>query len=155
MELLKYNLNNFPPIIKNNEEIYIWEMSSKLKERRNLNTITYIETDSIQEIETEINFLKQVLIEGFKEDEINRLIINKECKPSINALKCLLKQQNIDIEKINNIINPLREINSFRNIITHSGREYPDNFKIKTNNLINNLSDSINLLVEVINLNKF
>ena len=154
LELLKYNLNNFPPIVKDNEEIFIWKMSSKLKERRNVDSITYIETDSIQEIETEVSFLHQAIIEGLKKDEINKLIIKEEgCEYSINALEYLLNEKNVDKNEIKNIIKPLRELNDYRKIVNHSGREYPVNFKNKTNELIDNLADSIDLIIKLIKSN--
>lgn len=48
------------------------------------------------------------------------------------------------------IIKPFRILQDYRNIVDHRGNVYPDNFKEKVNRLIDDLSDSIDLLVNLI-----
>lgn len=148
IEKLRNNLRNFPPIIKNGNEIYIWKMTSKLKEGQDISSIRYVETDSLEEIKIKVDFLSQIIIEGFKEKQINKLINNsEEIEASINLLDYLLNEQNINKRMMDMIINPLRTLKKYRNIVDHRGNKYPDNFKDKTNKLIDEVSDSIDLLV--------
>ena len=151
IEKLRYNLRNFPPIIKNGNEIYIWNMTSKLKEGQDISSIRYVETDSFEEIKIKVDFLNQIIIEGFKEKQIKKLIYNsEEIEKSINSLEHLMKEQKISNDINNKIIKPFRTLQSYRNIVDHRGNEYPKNFKEKTNQLIDDLSESIDLLVNLI-----
>ena len=148
IEKLRNNLRNFPPVIKKGNEIYIWNMTSKLKEGQDISSIRYVQTDSLEEIKIKVDFLSQIIVEGFKEKQIKKLIHDSEgVEKSINSLEHLLKEQKIDEEIINKIIKPFRTLKSYRNIVNHRGNEYPDNFKDKTNQLVDDLSDSIDLLV--------
>lgn len=150
LEKLKHNLRNFPPIIKNGNKIYIWNMTSKLKEGQDISSIRYVETESLEEIKIKVDFLSQILVEGFKEKQIKKLLHDDGVEKSINCLEHLLKEQEIDGETINMIIKPFRTLKSYRNIVDHRGNEYPENFKEKTNQLIDELSESIELLVGLI-----
>ena len=126
-------------------------MTSKLKEGQDISSIRYVETDSFEEIKIKVDFLNQIIIEGFKEKQIKKLIYNsEEIEKSINSLEHLMKEQKISNDINNKIIKPFRTLQSYRNIVDHRGNEYPKNFKEKTNQLIDDLSESIDLLVNLI-----
>lgn len=159
IEILKENISNFPLIKHENEEICIFKISKTLLSIKNINSIKYIETNSPEEIEKEVNFLNKIIIESLKEKKIKKLIKNKKNSNeeyigngSIKNIEKLLNQNNIKKHEIELIIKPLNEFKQLRNKIMHTGHKMPN--KESVNKKIDNLFDSINLLCELINSGK-
>ena len=147
-------LKNFPKVKSENEELDIWKQP-KSKTPNNIEDLYYVVSGSKIEWINEILTLDKNIIDGFKENNLKKIIgnsENNEINGSINLLEEYLKSKNTDEETIKKIIKPLRKIKDYRNkIIAHNGKDFPNedlrkNFKILVEECNEGLSELSKLI---------
>ena len=120
---LKKNLANFPNVNNAISVEKIWEMPSG-ENMIHYDQLNYVVSDSRKEWQDEILNLAKVLIEGFNNKYLKKLSKHLNCYNSeygsIRILRECLKAKKIDVDIINNIISPLKNLQDLRtNEVAH------------------------------------
>jgi hypothetical protein len=96
----------------------------KLKEVDLIDTLHYLTTSNRKQWKDQVHNLHKIVIEGLQEKEIKKLIQNEGQdlaeKKSMQSLKIYLVEQKVEEKIIDQIINPLQEINKIRQLNSHS-----------------------------------
>jgi hypothetical protein len=165
---LKKILEKFPSIKIDDKEYELWN-KPKGKDKYLLKKQYYLISDSLDEWEKEISDLHKLIIEGINSKTLRVFADNNEIKHeklgSIKLLESLLEYNKISEDLIQNIVNPLFELNDYRSkIVSHrKGRESDKliqsikiNFKkyeLHLEDLISRINESFRLLSELIKKN--
>jgi hypothetical protein len=114
---LKKNLANFPSVNIVSSVEKIWEMPSG-ENMIYYDQLNYVVSNSKKEWQDEILNLAKILIEGFNNKYLKKLSKHLNCYNSeygsIKILEECLKVKRVDVEIINNIISPLKTLQSLR-----------------------------------------
>lgn len=158
---LKLLLRNFPSCEINGNKVEIWQEKNK-NNTRVLDYVQYVQTGTKDEWEKEIARLHQNLVDCLSNDALDKIANELGCynqefieSGSINKLKTCLNT--IDFEKTDEIIQPLKDLNSYRISINHprSSFTYPDDLKKDFYEIVTKCFESYKLLAELISDGKF
>ena len=164
LKMLRTTLREFPKCKFSGTEVELWVEKNKYS-IRSLDNLKYLKYGTKDEWETKIDNACQIFVEGLNRSAINTLAKHFCCSvggsKSINNLRGCLEAIEIDKIIVDAIVNPLEELDSYRNDVDHARNtvKYPSDLPKDLigiyNNLIRRLLYSFEYLSKIIKEGKF
>lgn len=164
LKMLRSILREFPKCKFSGTEVELWVEKNK-GSIRSLDNLKYLKYGTKDEWESKIDNACQIFVEGLNKSAINTLAKHFCCSvngsQSVNNLKGCLEAIEIDQVIVDAIVNPLKELDGYRNDVDHARDtvKYPSDLPKELigiyNNLIRRLLYSFLYLSKIIKEGKF
>ena len=164
LNMLRVTLKEFPKCKFSGTEVELWVEKNK-GSIRSLDNLKYLKYGTKDEWEKKIDNACQIFVEGLNKRAINKLAKHFGCSlggnKSINNLRGCLKAIKTEEVIVDTIINPLEELDAYRNDVDHARDtvKYPSDLPEELievyNNLIRRLLYSFEYLSRIIKEGKF